>query len=34
MEYTAGIKEKPNDDLLNAVLYTNRAAANFYIGKW
>jgi tetratricopeptide (TPR) repeat protein len=32
--YTEGIKCKPVDRLLNAVLYTNRAAANFHIGNF
>ena len=31
-EYTAGIKERLDDQLLNAVLYTNRAAAQFHLG--
>ena len=31
--YTAGLKEMAKDKELNAVLYTNRAAANFHIGK-
>jgi hypothetical protein len=30
--YTEGIKCKPTDRLLNAVLYTNRAAAHYHIG--
>ena len=32
-EYTAGIKEKGMDVSLNAVLYCNRAAAQFHLGK-
>ena len=32
--YTEGIKCKPTDQLLNAVLYTNRAAANYRIGNF
>ena len=32
-EYTAGIKEKGTDVSLNAVLYCNRAAAQFHLGK-
>lgn len=31
--YTEGIKCKCPDKQLNAVLYTNRAAAQFYLGK-
>ena len=32
-EYSAGIKEKCSDGNLNAVLYCNRAAAQFHIGE-
>ena len=32
--YTEGINVKCNDDELNAKLYSNRATANFYQGKW
>ena len=32
-DYTAGIKEKGTDVSLNAVLYCNRAAAQFHLGK-
>lgn len=32
--YTEGIKCKPTDPLLNTVLYTNRAAANYRIGNY
>jgi len=32
--YTEGIKCRPVDRLLNAVLYTNRAAANYRIGNF
>jgi len=32
--YTEGIKCKPTDQLLNAILYTNRAAANYRIGNY
>jgi len=32
--YTEGIKCKPADPLLNAVLYTNRAASNYRIGNY
>ena len=32
-EYSAGIKEKCSDGSLNAVLYCNRAAAQYHIGK-
>ena len=31
--YTAGIKALCSDRLLNAQLYTNRAASNFFIGE-
>ena len=31
---TEGIKVKCKDDELNAKLYSNRATANFYQGKW
>ena len=31
--YTEGIKKKCSDRLLNAQLYTNRAAANYFIGE-
>ena len=33
LEYTAGIKESVDDVTLNAVMYTNRAAANFHLGE-
>lgn len=32
--YTAGIKCLPKDKMLNAVLYTNRAAANYHLGNF
>ena len=32
--YTEGINVKCKDDELNAKLYSNRATANFYQGKW
>ena len=32
-EYSAGIKEKSEDDTLNAVLYSNRAAAQYHLGN-
>ena len=32
-EYSAGIKEKCSDVNLNAVLYSNRAAAQFHLGN-
>ena len=32
--YTEGIKCRPTDQLLNAILYTNRAAANYRIGNF
>ena len=32
-EYSAGIKEKCKDVSLNAVLYCNRAAAQFHLGN-
>ena len=32
-EYSAGIKEKCSDTTLNAVLYSNRAAAQFHLGR-
>ena len=32
-EYSAGIKEKCSDVNLNAILYCNRAAAQFHLGK-
>jgi len=32
--YTEGIKCRPTDQTLNAVLYTNRAAANYRIGNY
>ena len=31
--YTEGIQQKCSDNDLNTVLYTNRAAANFHLGK-
>lgn len=31
--YTAGIKEKCGDSTLTAILYTNRAAAQFHLGQ-
>ena len=31
--YTKGIQVKCKDDMLNAKLYSNRATANFYLGK-
>lgn len=31
-EYTEGIKENSSDVTMNAVLFCNRATANFYIG--
>ena len=34
LAYTAGIKEKCEDTTLTAVLYTNRAAAQFYLGEY
>lgn len=33
-EYTAGIKERAKDVELNAVLYTNRATAQFHLGNY
>eukprot|EP00079_Xenopus_tropicalis_P008405 XP_002931478.2 PREDICTED: tetratricopeptide repeat protein 4 isoform X1 [Xenopus tropicalis] len=32
--YTEGIKKNCNDQELNAILYTNRAAAQFYLGNY
>ena len=32
-EYSAGIKERCSDVNLNAMLYCNRAAAQFHLGK-
>ncbi len=32
-EYSAGLKECAEDPLLNAVLLTNRAAAQFHLGE-
>ena len=32
-EYSAGIKEKCSDTTLNAVLYSNRAAAQYHLGN-
>ena len=32
-EYTEGIKQKSSDVTMNAVLYCNRATAQFYLGK-
>jgi len=32
--YTEGIKCRPTDQLLSAILYTNRAAANYHIGNY
>lgn len=32
--YTAGIKENCADKTLNAILYSNRAAANYHRGKF
>lgn len=31
--YTAGIKEKCRNKELNAILYTNRAAAQYHLGN-
>ena len=31
-EYTEGIKQKSSDVTMNAVLYCNRATAQFYLG--
>lgn len=33
ISYTEGLKKKCDDLELNAVLYTNRAAAHFYLGN-
>lgn len=33
VSYTEGLKKKCADPDLNAVLYTNRAAAHFYLGN-
>ncbi|XP_044883283.1 tetratricopeptide repeat protein 4 isoform X2 [Mauremys mutica] len=34
ISYTEGLKKKCSDQDLNAVLYTNRAAAQFYLGNY
>ncbi|XP_019356794.1 PREDICTED: tetratricopeptide repeat protein 4 isoform X1 [Gavialis gangeticus] len=34
ISYTEGLKKKCSDHELNAVLYTNRAAAQFYLGNY
>ncbi|XP_053099672.1 tetratricopeptide repeat protein 4 isoform X2 [Hemicordylus capensis] len=34
ISYTEGLKKKCNDQELNAVLHTNRAAAQFYLGNY
>lgn len=34
VSYTEGLKKKCTDPALNAVLYTNRAAAHFYLGNF
>ena len=31
--YTEGLKQKQDDESLKAILLTNRAAANFHLGK-
>ena len=31
--YTSGLKEKCTDTTLNAILYCNRSAAQFHLGK-
>lgn len=31
--YTAGLKKKCLDEELNVILFTNRAAAHFHLGK-
>lgn len=33
ISYTEGLKKKCSDQDLNAVLYTNRAATQFYLGN-
>ena len=32
--YTHGLETKCKDDELNAKLYSNRATAHFYMGRW
>lgn len=33
VSYTAGLKKNSTDSDLNAILYTNRAAAHFHLGE-